>query len=291
MSDLRTILLNSAKKPPVYEISPDWRGTIPFWLTFENDVTLTIPANGVLGGIPIPLRDDGIFRGEYLLSQYEDLNYLLRLNTTGGYRFNNNDVPVMGRLVASALAGRPGVLPEAIMVRYKEQLTLELTDTSGADNDINFAIAGLLYVPVRFGTNAIANRLRRELSRYNLLRPHWAAPDGDGSAIVVPAGGQIDFTINIDQTGFFEVAKLGVWADNFANVSMRLWDPGDRSLSTFQMALPFWGGEAEYPFIIPVKWGLRPNTIVRGTFYNTAGVDRNVYFALIGRRLIGDVTT
>ena len=293
MSDLRTILYDDSSRQ--YKIDPDWQGTIPYWLTPERLVTVAVGANAPVV-VPLPLRHDGIFRGEYILIRPTG-DFVMVMSGDGGYRFNNNDVPVFGPLVASQLAGRPFVLPEAIMLDFNRMVSMLITDTSGAPNNFNIALPGLLYLPVRFGTGQLVKRLQTEQERYNWLRPHWAAPDGNGLGISVPnvaGGGQIDFQITIDQTGFFEVSKIGLAAATgsaLTNISMRLFEPGDRSLSQFQMHAALWGGTAEYPYIIPVKWGLMPNSMVRGTLFNTGVVAQTVYLALIGRRLLGNVQT
>jgi hypothetical protein len=285
MSDLRTIQYDEKRER--YVIDPDWQGFIPYWLTPERNLTVTAAANSPVQ-VPLPLRHDGIFRGEYFLIR-STAGYTLRMSTNGGYRFNNNDIPVYGPLVASAFAGRPFVLSEAIMLRFGQLLSLEVTDISAAPNNLQIAIAGVLYLPVRFGTDALEKRVKNELERYDWLRPHWAAPDGDGTPLVVPAAGQVDFEFTIDQQGFFEVSKIGIAADSLANISMRLWDTADRSLSYFQMHSLLWGGTAEYPLILPCKWGLLPNTRVHGTLYNSGAAPMNVNIALIGRRLLGNV--
>lgn len=297
MSDIRTILWDPDRAQ--FRVDPDWQGTIPYWLTPERQVLYTVPANSPLT-IPVVLRHEGTFRGEYMFCRWPDRDYTvspffgLRLNGAGGYRFNNNDIPVLSWLVASPFGGRPAVLPEAVMVEYGRQLTLTLNDMSGGDQDISFALGGLLYIPVRFGTATMANRLKRERERYNWLRPHWSAPDGDGHGKIVPAGGQLDLEFTIDQTGFFEVSKMAVWVgtgvgSGYEDLSIRMWDPGERSLMTFQLPLDYFGGFSEYPYIIPVKWGLYPDAKVRVTLYNAGVGDLTVWMALIGRRLLGNV--
>lgn len=284
MSDIRTIEHDEQRKR--FVVSPDWSSAIPYWLTPERSTGVSLSANGT-GVVPLPLRHDGVFRGEYLLVRSTG-NYLLRMNA-GNYRFCNNDVPVLGALVASGFIGRPAILPEAIYLQYGQMISMDVQDLSGAPNTLTVAIAGLLYVPVRFGTEGIRQRVRDEIYRYDWLRPHWSAPDGSGLGISVPAGGQADFQFTIDQTGYLEVSKIGIYASNLTVLTIQIYDPGDRSLSSFRLDCSLFGGTAEYPAILPVKWGLLPNSKVFGTIYNSGATDQTVFLALIGRRLLGHV--
>lgn len=285
MSDIQHILFDPTSQE--YKISADYTATIPFWLTHDDTPPAqTIPANETLPSRPMSQRFEGIFRGEYLYCLRSNDEMTIRLNGTGGYRYNNNEIPVHIQTLFSEFGGRPFVLPEAMYLPSRENLFVEYTNLTGNPITAQMVVAGLLYIPSRITSENLQNRVVREASRWKWLRPHWSGLDNDG-VVTVGAGATVQDTLTVDETGFFSASKIAIYSpDGLADLTIRAWDGADRQMMSAAIPATFFGGDDEYPFIIPVKWALPEKTRIRFELVDASQQERDVYITVIGKRLL-----
>jgi len=276
------------KKGDKLYVNPAKRFIKPYWLTTTPE-TVALAANAVSGPIPFVIDESmGHMEIYYLVAQATG-PFTFRIKDEGrNYYWSNREVHVD---TVIGVAQRPFILPETYFLNASagtRQLTIEMTDISGAPNNVRIALVGR-----RFTYKEAPQEVWQKFEDFYTTKERsnlfFLTTELPIAALAPGVANLQNFDFWMTSDCFFEAIKFTyATVPAGALLDIRMWEFGSgRSFlpANTRTDINNMFGSAQFPSIPPESYFFDRDYRVSGDIVNTGMVNCNVFLTITGRRV------